>query len=111
MAALVPVLRAADGTATTHIQSARISQLVRADEVDGGLSRWREIEAFQLKVSIGGAVAAQGASGRPSCRFFAYATPAAASIASTIDGSSFPGLGHQLIGIGGDDCKSPNPFA
>src|SRR5262249_46658953 len=32
MAALVPVLRAADGTATTHIQSARISQLARADE-------------------------------------------------------------------------------
>jgi hypothetical protein len=33
MATLVPVLRAADGTATTHIQSARISQLARADEV------------------------------------------------------------------------------
>jgi putative ABC transport system substrate-binding protein len=33
MAALVPVLRAADGTATTHIQSAGISQLARADEV------------------------------------------------------------------------------
>src|SRR5262245_31558023 len=44
MAALVPVLRAADGTATTHIQSARISQLVRADEVDGGLSRLRELK-------------------------------------------------------------------
>src|SRR5262247_4170494 len=57
--------------------------LTRALEAHGGLSRWREIEAFQLKVSIGGAVAAQGASGRPSCRLFAYATPAAASIAST----------------------------
>jgi hypothetical protein len=26
----------------------------RALEAHGGLSRWREIEAFQLKVSIGG---------------------------------------------------------
>jgi len=29
--------------------------LTRALEAHGGLSRWREIEAFQLKVSIGGA--------------------------------------------------------
>ena len=28
--------------------------LTRALEAHGGLSRWREIEAFQLKVSIGG---------------------------------------------------------
>jgi hypothetical protein len=28
--------------------------LSRALEAHGGLSRWREIEAFQLKVSIGG---------------------------------------------------------
>jgi hypothetical protein len=33
MAALVSVLRAADGTATTHIKSAGISQHGRADEV------------------------------------------------------------------------------
>ena len=28
--------------------------LARALDAHGGLSRWREIEAFQLKVSIGG---------------------------------------------------------
>jgi hypothetical protein len=28
--------------------------LTRALDAHGGLSRWREIEAFQLKVSIGG---------------------------------------------------------
>ena len=28
--------------------------LTRALEAHGGLSRWQEIEAFQLKVSIGG---------------------------------------------------------
>jgi len=28
--------------------------LTRAIDAHGGLSRWREIEAFQLKVSIGG---------------------------------------------------------
>jgi hypothetical protein len=28
--------------------------LTRALDAHGGLSRWREIEAFQLKVSLGG---------------------------------------------------------
>ena len=28
--------------------------LTRAFDAHGGLSRWRQIEAFQLKVSIGG---------------------------------------------------------
>ena len=42
-------------------------------DAHGGLSRWREIEAFQLKVSIGGElVAAQAASGRPARRDSAY---------------------------------------
>src|SRR5262249_1838406 len=41
--------------AAAHGQGARMKNLLsRALEAHGGLSRWRKIEAFQLKVSIGG---------------------------------------------------------
>jgi hypothetical protein len=47
--------------------------LTRALDAHGGLSRWQEIEAFQLKVSIWRrALAAQGASGRSARRDTAY---------------------------------------
>ena len=94
---------------SSPIIRASLRQIARRSPVPPPAERARV--ALPSRLAARRTVAAQGASGRPSCRLFAYATPAAASIASTIDGSSFPGLGHQLIGIGGDDCKSPNPFA
>jgi hypothetical protein len=43
------------GQTDAHGQGDRMKDLLtRALEAHGGLSRWREIEAFQLKVSIGG---------------------------------------------------------
>jgi hypothetical protein len=43
------------GQTAAHGQGDRMKDLLtRALEAHGGLSRWREIEAFQLKVSIGG---------------------------------------------------------
>src|SRR5215472_16516254 len=43
------------GETAAHGQGDRMKDLLtRALEAHGGLSRWREIEAFQLKVSIGG---------------------------------------------------------
>ena len=43
------------GQTAAHGQGDRMKDLLtRALEAHGGLSRWLEIEAFQLKVSIGG---------------------------------------------------------
>jgi len=43
------------GQTAAHGQGDRMKALLtRALVAHGGLSRWREIEAFQLKVSIGG---------------------------------------------------------
>src|SRR5262245_66288953 len=45
------------GQTAAHSQGDRMKDLLtRALGAHGGLSRWREIEAFQLKVSIGGAL-------------------------------------------------------
>src|SRR5260221_2383909 len=43
------------GQTAAHGEGDRMKDLLtRALEAHGGLSRWREIEAFQLRVSIGG---------------------------------------------------------
>src|SRR5499433_3169885 len=47
--------RQLNGQTAAHGQGDRMKDLLtRALEAHGGLSRWREIEAFQLKVSMGG---------------------------------------------------------